>query len=245
MRLNDIFFKQQILDDENKSEVKSEINDFVMKSLEPFTNLDKEDCERAENFIGHALDSFEMEGMREDFMPFFLDQIKELPQAAEELISAWNVKDFKKINEIISNHGYMMRFHPNWDESKAYDFYCFVAIVSCLTIEDELESHKEIIKNWEQLKTTIRSNDYDGADLNTEIYRNVLDDLIFAYGEMHEEPKQTSIEVIRSHYIPIKNKINDYPNILTYMRITSYVIDLISHLREQYKKEYDQTDSQE
>ena len=70
MRLKDIFYKDQILGSKEEPTIKSEIKDFVLKTLETFKKLDKEDYERAQNFIGQALDSYEVEGMKEDFMPF-------------------------------------------------------------------------------------------------------------------------------------------------------------------------------
>ena len=71
MRLKDIFYKDQILDSKEELTIKPEIKDFVLKTLETFKKLDKEDNERAQNFIGQALDSYEMEGIKEDFINNF------------------------------------------------------------------------------------------------------------------------------------------------------------------------------
>ena len=240
MRLKDFFYKDQIMVSKEDPSIKREINEFVLRTLSAFRTLNDEDFEIATNFIGQALDSYEQEGMKEDFMPFFEDNLKELPGAINNLIEVWKDEKFEIAKEIIRNHGYMMRFHPKWDEISGYDFYCVASIIDCLTTEDEIEYHNNTIENWEQLKKTIRSNDYDGIDLNPEIYKKVLDDLIFAYGEINDEPKQTAIEVIRSHYIPIKNKITDYSNIHTWMRISSYVMQLISDMSQQYKIECEQ-----
>ena len=245
MRLKDIFYKDLIIVSKEDSSIKPEINDFVLRTLSVFRTLNDEDLEIAKNFIGQALDSYEQEGMKEDFMPFFEDNLKELPGAINNLIEVWKGEKFEIAKEIIRNHGYMLRFHPKWDEIIGYDFYCVASIIDGLTIEDEIDYRNNTIENWEQLKKTIRSNDYDGVDLNPDIYKKVLDDLIFAYGEINNEPKQTAIEVIRSHYIPIKNKLTDYPNIHTWMRITSYVMELISVMSQQYKKECDKTNEKE
>lgn len=241
MRLKDIFYKDRLIVSKEDASIKPEINEFVLRTLSVFRTLNEEDLEIAANFIGQALDSYEQEGMKEDFMPFFIDNLKELPVAINNLIQAWKDKNFEIAREIIRNHGYMLRFHPKWDEITGYDFYCVASIIDSLSIEDEIECHNNTIENWEQLKKTIRSNDYDGVDLNPDIYRKVLDDLIFAYGEINDEPKQTAIEAIRTYYIPVKNKLADYPNILTWMRITSYVMELISAMSQQYKKECEQS----
>ena len=240
MRLKDFFYKDQIMSSKEDLSIKPEINEFVLRTLSVFRTLNDEDFEIAKNFISQALDSYEQEGMKEDFMPFFEDNLKELPDAINHLIEAWKDEKIEIAKEIIRDHGYMLRFHPKWDEIIGYDFYCVASIIDSLTIEDETEYHNNTIESWEQLKKTIRSNDYDGVDLNPEIYKKVLDDLIFAYGEINDEPKQTAIEVIRSHYIPIKNKITDYPNTHTWMRISSYVMQLISDMSQQYKIECEQ-----
>lgn len=239
MRLKEIFYKKQLFEPEENQTIKKEIDEFVLQTLAIFQKLDSEGIEKAENFIGQALDSYEMEGMKEDFMPFFMDNVRMLPEAVKKLIDAWKEKKYDEAKEIINNHGYMMRFHPNWDEITGYDFYCFVAIINLLSIKDEIEGQKEIIKEWEQLKKTVRSDDYDGIDLNPDVYRDVLDDLIFAFGEINDKQKQKSVMIIKSQYIPRQNKIMDYPNIHAYMRITSYVMELISSMSKLYKKECD------
>lgn len=237
MRLQDIFYKTQLTNSEDNS-IKSEINEFVLNTLENFNKKDADNIVYAENFIGQALDSYEDEGMKEDFMPFFLDHIKELPGAITQLIEAWKERNYVKAKEIINNHGYMLRFHSKWDEVTGYDFYCVCAIINNLISEDETAAHKEIIDDWEQLKTTIRSNDYDGIVLNKDIYKRVLQDLIFAYGEINDELKQAEIQSISSHFKTTKDNMKDYPNIHAYIRVSSYVIEYIKLMQKLYKKEF-------